>query len=246
MTRMERRRRRARRRRLQILVVTLEIALFVSICNAFVTGADTDELMQAGEPSYQVTTLDHQENIAFRQLSAVKPITLEMVHTLPVEDDDTIIVKAEETPAPEPEYEKLYTERDVIAMAQMTYGEGWITQSDTEMSWIMWCVCNRFDSGDPFYRNCDSLYDIITQYYGTDSQQFHGYDPNNPVEERLVNLARDVLDRWSAEKQGATDVGRTLPADYLWFWGDGWHNHFTNDWKGGTEYDGHLGTPYDN
>ena len=249
MTRMERRRRKARRRRLQFLVVTLVIASFISLCNAFVTGADSDDLVRAEEPSYIITTLDYQQEAGYR-IGNLKPTTLEFKSTVPVEDDDTIIVKAEEDvveePETEPEYEKLYTEQDVIAMAQMTYGEGWITQSDTEMSWIMWCVCNRFDSGDPFYRNCDSLYDIITQYYGTDSQQFHGYDPNNPVEERIVNLARDVLDRWSAEKQGATDVDRTLPADYLWFWGDGWHNHFTNDWRGGAEYDGYLGSPYDN
>lgn len=244
MTRME------RRRRLQILVATLIIASFVSLCNAVVTGADSDELMRAEEPSYRVTTLDHQEDASFRQPSAAKSITLEMVHTLPVEDDDTIVVKAEEDvaeePKPETEYEKLYTEQDVIAFAQGAYGEGWVTQSDTEMSQIMWSFCNRYDSGDPFYRNCDSLYDIVAQYYGTDSQQYHGYDPNNPIEERLVNLARDVLDRWSAEKQGVTDVGRTLPAEYLYFWGDGRHNHFTNEWRGGIEYDGHLGTPYDN
>lgn len=223
MTRMERRRSRSRRRRRQILVATLVTALFVSICNALVADAGSNELVQELEPSYRATSSDFMEDIGILQLS-----------------------EAEEKPATGAEYEKLYTEQDVIAMAQMVYGEGWVTQSDTEMSWIMWCVCNRFCSGDPFYRDCESLYDIITQYYGTNSQQFHGYDPSNPVEERLVNLARDVLDRWSAEKQGATDVGRTLPAECLYFWGDGQHNYFTTEWQGGIEYDGHLGTPYDN
>lgn len=244
MTRMERRRRRARRRRLQILVVALVITLFISICNAFVTAGGQDELPEAYEPLYSTAPLVYEQTEAgFRRLGDYEIVTLEMKHTTPVSDDDTIIVKAEELPEaePEPEYEKLYTEQDVIAMAQMTYGESWITQSDTEMSWSMWCVCNRFDSGDPFYANCESLYDIIAQ-----NRQFHGYDPNNPIEDRLVELARDVLDRWSAEKQGATDVGRTLPAEYLYFWGDGLHNHYTTEYQGGTEYDGYLGSPYDN
>lgn len=243
MTRMERRRRRARRRRLKILVAAVAIALLVSICNAFVTGAYSDDFAQNEESTHFATTLDYQENAYFREIGTLRPITLEMAHTLPIQDEHTIIVKSEEDveDETEPDYEKLYTDKDVIAMAQMAYGEGWITQSDTEMSWSMWCVCNRLDSGDPFYRNCDSIYDIITQ-----DGQFHGYDPNNPIEDRLVDLAEDVLDRWSAEKQGATDVGRTLPEEYLFFFGDGRHNHFTTEWQGGIEYDGHLGSPYEN
>ena len=242
MTRMERRRRRARRRRLQILVVALVIASFIMICNAFVAGADQEELRRVTEARQQVTNMEHRGGATFGHFRAATPTTMELVHTIPASDGfATIVENVSVSKEPEPKYQKLYTERDVIAMAQMAYGEGWITQSDTEMSWSMWCACNRFDSGDPFYRDCDSIYDIITQ-----ERQFHGYDSNNPVEERLVNLARDVLDRWSAEKQGATDVGRTLPAEYLFFWGDGLHNHFTTEWQGGIEYDGHLGTPYEN
>lgn len=42
-------------------------------------------------------------------------------------------------------------------------------------------------------------------------------------------LVLDVLGRWEEEKQGQENVGRTLPAEYLFFWGDGWHNHFTTE-----------------
>jgi len=134
----------------------------------------------------------------------------------------------------------LYSEADVIALAQMAYGEAWVTQSDTEMAASMWCALNRLDSGDPFYASCDSVYDIVSQ-----NMQFHGYSPNHPVMERLENLARDVLSRWAAEKAGATDVGRTLPAEFCFFYGDGFRNHYTTEYQGGITYDWSLNSPYE-
>lgn len=134
-----------------------------------------------------------------------------------------------------------YTEEDVIAMAHMAYGEAFSTGSDTERSACMWVVLNRLDSGDPFFAECDSPFDIITQKY-----QFYGYKPDvYPLDEHLVWLARDVLDRWVAEKNGATDVGRTLPKEYCFFWGDGRHNHFTTEHQAGIEYDWSLDSPYE-
>lgn len=58
-------------------------------------------------------------------------------------------------------------------------------------------------------------------------------------------LVLDVLGRWEEEKQGQENVGRTLPAEYLFFWGDGWHNHFTTEFQGGDEWDWSLPNPYD-
>lgn len=139
------------------------------------------------------------------------------------------------------ETEFSYTDDDVTALAQMAYGEAWGTGSDTEMSQTMWCVLNRLDSNDSTYASLETPCDVITQ-----SGQFHGYDPGNPVEERLASLAIDVLERWIAEKNGDTDVGRTLPSEYTFFWGDGLHNHYTTEYQGGVEYDGRLGTPYCN
>jgi len=41
------------------------------------------------------------------------------------------------------------------------------------------------------------------------------------------------LTRWYAEREGQVEVGRVLPADYLWFSGDGERNHFRNAYRGG-------------
>ena len=138
-------------------------------------------------------------------------------------------------------YDPLYTDADAIALAQMAHGEALVTGSDTEMAAVMWCALNRFDSGDPYYRNCKSIEAIVKQPYA-----FSGYSPNNPVDEHLLWLAYDVLERWNSEQYGNEDVGRVLPAEYLFFHGDGMHNHFRTDYESnGQFYDWSLESPYE-
>ena len=115
----------------------------------------------------------------------------------------------------EPEYEMYFTEADVIALAQMLYGEARGCTVDNQMKCV-WCVLNRVD--DP--RFPDTIQGVLSQ-----PSQFHGYSPNFPVWDELKEVARDVLTRWSLEKQGVT-VERELPNTYLWFTGDSVQNHF--------------------
>lgn len=129
-----------------------------------------------------------------------------------------------------------WSEAEVIAAAKTVYGESMITGSDKEMAAVMWCILNRVDS--PIYP--DSIMEVITA-----PRQFHGYHEDNPVDEHIESLVRDVLNRWQAEKQGANHVGRVLPAEYLFFWGDGWNNHFTTEYLSDEEWDWSLPNPYD-
>lgn len=139
------------------------------------------------------------------------------------------------------EYLPLYTEADAIALAQMGWGEALVTQSDTEIAATMWCALNRHDSEDPYYRNCQTIESIVKQ-----SGAFAGYSASNPVDEHLLWLAYDVLDRWNAEQYGEMDVGRVLPAEYLFFHGDGEHNHFRTEYQhNGHYYDWSLESPYE-
>ena len=117
--------------------------------------------------------------------------------------------------APEPEYEMYFTEADVIALAQMLYGEARGCTVDNQMKCV-WCVLNRVDDA----RFPDSIIGVVSA-----PGQFHGYSPNFPVWDNLYTVALDVLTRWSMEKQGA-DVARELPDTYCWFTGDGETNHF--------------------
>lgn len=136
-------------------------------------------------------------------------------------------------PDPEPRH---YTDAHAVALAQMVWGEGRGVGSmyvngreitgTCQKAAIMWCALNRLDAG-----YADDLLEIIAAPY-----QFLGYAASNPVDDELLALAYDVLERWNREQNGGTDVGRVLPADCLWFVGDGKHNHFRNAYRGGSVY----------
>ena len=119
----------------------------------------------------------------------------------------------------EPKYEMYFTEADVIALAQMLYGEARGCTVDNQMKCV-WCVLNRVD--DP--RFPDTIIGVVSQ-----PSQFHGYSPNFPVWDELKEVARDVLTRWSLEKQGVT-VERELPDTYCWFTGFNGSNHFREEY----------------
>ena len=73
------------------------------------------------------------------------------------------------------------------------------------------------------------------------------YSRNAPTKcggEDYTLLVRDVLSRWSQEKDGLTDVGRVLPREYMWFYGSGGRNWFRDSVKGGQRWDWSLGDPY--
>lgn len=115
----------------------------------------------------------------------------------------------------DPDYEMYFTEADVIALAQMLYGEARGCTVDNQMKCV-WCVLNRVDDS----RFPDTIQGVLSQ-----PSQFHGYSPDFPVWDELKEVARDVLTRWSMEKQGA-DVARELDKNAVFFTGDGIQNWF--------------------
>lgn len=134
----------------------------------------------------------------------------------------------------------IWTEDDVVTVAKTVYGEAWCTQSDTHMSAVVWCILNRVD--DPTFPSTPAA--VATQ-----PGQFYGYQSYHPVEPRVYDLVLDVFRRWSLEKSDPTaagiGVGRTLPASYLYFVGDGYRNHYTENYHGTQLYDWSLNSPYD-
>lgn len=115
----------------------------------------------------------------------------------------------------EPEYEMYFTEADVIALAQMLYGEARGCTVDNQVKCV-WCVLNRVDDA----RFPDTIIGAVSQ-----PGQFYGYSPDFPVLDNLYAVALDVLTRWSMEKQGA-DVARELEKNAVFFTGDGTTNWF--------------------
>lgn len=121
------------------------------------------------------------------------------------------------------------------ALAKTVWGED-RGGSVTEQAAVAWCVLNRVDS--PEFP--DDVLSVVSQ-----KDQFDGYSPDYPVEEDILTLCEDVLARWELEKLGVGSVGRVLPADYLFFEGDGKHNYFRREYIGdGTTWGWSLASPY--
>lgn len=224
-----RRARTARFMRMALLLTAVVLIFLMFPATAGSTGGETTIPEATEAPFKQTEPVDTDIGL----VPLVHKVTYDQVQTEDIEPEatDPVVV----------EYEKIYTEADVIALAKMAWGEALVTKSDTEMAATMGCVLNRFDCNDPYYRNCKTIEAIVKQ-----SGAFAGYSSRNPEDEHLIWLARDVLDRWNAEQHGETDVGCVLPADYLFFHGDGKHNHFRKEYKhDGHYWDWSLESPYE-
>lgn len=129
---------------------------------------------------------------------------------------------------------------DAEIIAQILYHEA-RGLPKLEQSAVVWTILNRVDSEIAYFP--DSVYDVCTQKIG--SMPMFAYRSDAPIEEDLYLLAVDVLERWYREKRGEADVGRTLPADYLYFFGDGRHNYFRKEYQGKVYWDWSLPNPYE-
>lgn len=156
------------------------------------------------------------------------------------------IVDENENETKEVELPKLYSDEDVIVLTKMLYGEagavgslnvnGKVISSKCQQAAVIWTVLNRYDTG-----YADTIVEIVTA-----KNQYVGYRASNPIDEELKLLVIDVLDRWTREKHGETDVGRVIPSDYIYFHGDGRYNYFRNTFEGGGSWTWELSDPYVN
>ena len=131
-----------------------------------------------------------------------------------------------------------YTEKEIEMLAKTVYGEALVTNSQTEMSAVVWCILNRVDAEG---YGCGHSIEYVITFPG----QFSGYRSDNPVEPEIDALVRDVLNRWTCEKSGEDDIGRTLPKDYLFFIGNGKTNYYTKEWQGTEYWNWSLESPYE-
>ncbi|MBQ6130514.1 cell wall hydrolase [Candidatus Saccharibacteria bacterium] len=129
---------------------------------------------------------------------------------------------------------EMYSEEDARLLAQVMLNEAGGVPSQTEQSMVAWTVLNRVDDG----RFGSSIYAVLSA-----PAQFAWWS-STAVRDDLLVLARDVLIRWNREKNGETEVGRTLPSDKLYFYGDGVHNYFYASGEGGTYSFAEYPTPY--
>ena len=174
----------------------------------------------------------------------------EIARSIGLPEDDPIIKRAQEIwweeyyiekakaeePAPVAEQPKTYNipEEEINAIARTIWGEARGIPSKAEKAAVAWCILNRVDAG-----YASSVLGVVSA-----PGQFYGYSPYHPLDKDLVELAKDVLTRWYREKDGETDVGRTLPPGYYYFNGDGYHNWFRQEYRSTTYWDWSLPDPY--
>ena len=153
----------------------------------------------------------------------------------PIEATDELAAPvATEAPAVEEPEELDPVEVELIG--RTIWGEADGVKSEAERAAVAWCILNRVDASG------QTIEEVVTA-----PEQFDGYRPAGEWGEcpqRHLDLAADVMTRWNAEKDGAEEVGRVLPADYLYFIGDGKRNHFSIEWKSTDYWDWSLYDPY--
>lgn len=127
-----------------------------------------------------------------------------------------------------------FTKSDIELVAKILYEECRGVSSDTQKACVVWVICNRVDAGMG-----SSIQSVIKA-----KNQFD-YNPYAPIKQNLYDLALDVLSRWEREKNGEKNVGRVLPKEYLYFYGDGIRNYFRNAYqKPYSIWNYTLQTPY--
>lgn len=130
---------------------------------------------------------------------------------------------------------------EAVMLARLVRGEAGGIWSLTEQACVMWVVLNRVDTG----KWGDTIAEVITapnQFYYIPS-----FGTTDDYGRDLIWLAEDVISRWEREKAGETDVGRVLPAEYLFFGGDGYHNYFRTTYEfGNGRWHYELPSPYEN
>lgn len=140
------------------------------------------------------------------------------------------------TPTPTEAPKPTLDPEEVEFIGRTIWGEADGVTSKAERAAVAWCILNRVDERG------QTIEEVVTA-----PRQFHGYRPEEDWGEcpqRHLDLAADVLARWYAEKDGATDVGRVLPAEYTFFVGDLVHNHFSTSFLSTDYWDWSLPDPY--
>ena len=149
---------------------------------------------------------------------------------LPQTEEPAALVATEAPVAEEPEE---LDPVEVELIGRTIWGEADGVKSEAERAAVAWCILNRVDASG------QTIEEVVTA-----PEQFDGYRTWGECPQRHLDLAADVLTRWNAEKDGAEEVGRVLPADYLYFIGDGERNHFSIEWKSTDYWNWSLYDPY--
>lgn len=123
---------------------------------------------------------------------------------------------------------------NAVMLSQIMWHESAGIQSDMEKVGVAWCVLNRVD--DERFPN--TIKGVLEQ-----PLQFDGYSSSNPVEPSLYFLSLDVVRNWEKEKKGMKS-NRTLPIEYLYYYGNGEHNFYRKEYRDREYWGWEIPDPY--
>jgi hypothetical protein len=211
-----------------LFVLALVIAVILFIQLAFIDPKEETESSMAFKVSNSKTSIAEvemttNETLAIANAPFLKSVVANPANPVEISTENLSTDANAETQ--EDTEIKHFSESTYVKGAILLHGEAGGIPSLTEQSGVLWIVCNRVDSESSFFP--DDIESVIEQ-----EGQFDGYIPGETYTEADYELAVDVFERWYREKNGETEVGRTLPKEYLFFLGDGEHNHFTTTQNG--------------
>ena len=192
---------------------TYRYILFIIILTILLLGLTACMLVLA-----QDDEINKDNNISCPTEPETKPESVETPSTtIPTVSDKTVNV--EEIKPTRYDYRE-----EAVMLAKLIYREARGIKSITEQANVAWTVINRVESSLTYYP--DSIKEVITQ-----PGQF-AWNENTPTVDDygrdLVELAQRILLHWAYGDDNG--IHRTLPQGYYYFYGDGVHNHFTNDY----------------
>lgn len=214
----------------RIVIFTYIIsALLIAVTFVIVSAACVPNAADVADPTAALSLESDKEVISEFESDQISDTVFISDVTVDLVTDVDTDITVQEIWKPDP--------ADVEAIAKTLWGECRGVTSKAQQAAVAWCILNRVDKGG-YYGN--SVIEVVSK-----PKQFTGYNPNHPVDPELAELAEDVLTRWHAEKEGWSDVGRTLPKEYCFFVGDGKLNYFTDEWKSKDYWDWSLPNPYE-
>lgn len=183
---------------------------------------DTSEVItESQEMTYEVNTY---EEVTYEETTYNDRIAQANVLDIDITDGDNPYL-----------YKYIYDDPDAVYIAK-TIGVEAPYCTKMEQAAVAWCILNRVDS--PEFPN--TVYEVVTA-----PNQF-GYFSSTPIRDDLYELALDVLNRWKFEHTGYMDIGRVLPKEYMYFWGDCIaHNYFRINETDQIYWDWSLPNPYE-
>lgn len=187
-----------------------------------------------------------------REEAAAAPVKIDRLSAVVERPEITPAPTPEPTPEPVPETPdpieqeaddsdqeratgRTWTQDEAEMLAKTVWGEA-RGCSTVQKAAVVWCILNRVESP----RFGDSIGAVVTA-----PSQFFGYSAGNPVDEDILALVTDVLERWAMEPAAVGDVGRILPKEYLYFSGNGFYNTYTTVYTGGAYWDWSAPNPYE-